>query len=432
MRIAIVGSGISGLVCAHLLHPGHEITLFEAAPRLGGHTNTVRVNAFGTPTTVDTGFIVFNRRTYPNFCRLVDALKIPHQNAAMSFSVSCESTGLEYGGETFDGLFAQRRNLLRGEFLRMIRDILRFGKEAPRLAAELPEDTTLGQFLERQRYGRLMPTHYLIPMGAAIWSASRRQMLEFPLRFFVRFFDNHGMLLPGMRPQWLTITGGSQRYIDAIVPAFADRVRLSSPVTRVRRLRESVELTIGTTGASVEAWDEAPGQASGPERVESFDHVILAGHSDQSLRMLADASPAEREILGALPYSTNAAVLHTDRRLMPRARRAWAAWNYHLTREEPNSAVLTYDMTRLQSLPLPGPLCVTLNNTAAIDASAILRRFTYHHPQYSLEGVQAQAHREEISGVNRTSYAGAYWFNGFHEDGVRSALEACKPFGVGL
>jgi predicted NAD/FAD-binding protein len=243
-------------------------------------------------------------------------------------------------------------------------------------------------------------------------------MRDFPLRFFVRFFDNHGMLLPGTRPQWLTITGGSQRYIDAMLPAFRDRVRRATPVRSVRRHSDHVELTVQPLDA--------------PPQIERFDHVILACHSDQALHMLADPSAAEREILGAIPYSENQAVLHTDRSLMPRQRRAWAAWNYHLTRDDPGRAVLTYNMTRLQSLPIDEPLCVTLNRTATIDPKSILRSMTYHHPSFSLAGIAAQHRREEISGVNRTSYAGAYWFNGFHEDGVRSALEACKPFGAAL
>ncbi|QYU68254.1 FAD-dependent oxidoreductase [Leptolyngbya sp. 15MV] len=281
MRVAIVGSGISGLVCGHLLHRAHDITLFEADTRIGGHTNTVEATIDGRSMPVDTGFIVFNRRTYPRFTALLESLGVAWQDSAMSFSVSCVRTGLEYGGEGLDGLFAQRGNLLRLEFLRMVRDILRFGRDAPRLARELPESATLGDLLRRERYGRLMASHYLLPMGSAIWSASRAQMLAFPLRFFVSFFDNHGMLLPGTRPQWLTVAGGARRYVEAITRPWADRLVLGCAVRRVSRDGSGVDLVV---------------ESGGRTRSERFDHVILACHSDQALAMLSDPSRAEREV----------------------------------------------------------------------------------------------------------------------------------------
>jgi predicted NAD/FAD-binding protein len=418
MKVAVVGTGISGLVCAHLLHRNHDLTIFEANEYIGGHTNTIDVDLGGKIYAVDTGFIVYNDWTYPNFIKLLQRLRIESQPSDMSFSVKCERTGLEYNGTNLNTLFAQRRNLLRPSFYRMIRDILRFNRESLDLLAQPEPGPALGQYLEANRYSKEFIEHYIVPMGAAIWSASHAMMWEFPARYLVQFFKNHGMLSVDDRPTWRVIKGGSRRYVEKLVAPFRERIVLNSPVESISRYPDCVEVRTNLQGRDY--------------RALRFDHVILATHSDQALSMLADASPVEKDILGAIRYQENEAVLHTDASLLPRRRLAWAAWNYHLLPVQPDRAVVTYHMNRLQSLQAPHEFCVTLNYTERINPVTILKRITYHHPVYSPEAVTAQRRHGEISGVNRTSYCGAYWGFGFHEDGVRSALAVCKPFGKDL
>lgn len=411
MKIAIVGSGIAGNVAARRLHPEHEITVFEAGAHVGGHTHTHDVEIGGKHFAVDTGFIVFNDWTYPHFIRLLDELGVASQPSHMSFSVRCERSGLEYNGTSLDALFAQRRNLLRPRFWGMLRDILRFNREAPRL---LDDDDagnlTLGDYLAGGGFGREFVDYYIIPMGAAIWSADPGKMLEFPARYFVRFFHNHGMLSVNERPQWRVIAGGSRNYVDRLVAPFRERVRLNSPVEWVRRYPTHV--TVKARGVE-------------PER---FDALFLACHSDQALRLLADPMPLERAVLGAIPYQENEVVLHTDARLLPRARRAWAAWNYHVLPAARGRAAVTYNMNILQALEAPVTFCVTLNRGEAIAREHVIRRLTYHHPVYTRESVAAQRRQGEINGMHRTYYCGAYWRHGFHEDGVVSALAAVEHF----
>ncbi|MBM4127357.1 MAG: FAD-dependent oxidoreductase [Nitrospira sp.] len=418
MRIAIVGTGISGMVAAYLLHRDHEITVFEAADYIGGHTNTVEVRMEGQTYAVDTGFIVFNDWTYPNFIALLRKLGVASQPSDMSFSVTCERTGLEYNGTSLNTLFAQRRNLFRPSFYRMIRDILRFNRESLSLLNQPEPGPSLGLYLDTGHYSREFIDHYIIPMGAAIWSAGHESMRKFPARYLVQFFKNHGMLSVDERPTWRVIKGGSQRYAEKLVAPFRNRIHLNSPVESMVRFPEYVEIRA-----------KMGGQDYRPLR---FDHVIIATHSDQALSMLADPSPTEKEVLGAIHYQVNDAVLHTDRSMLPKRRLAWAAWNYHLLGAQPDRAVLTYHMNKLQSLTAPREFCVTLNHTHAINPATILRRITYHHPVYSPEAVAAQKRHGEINAVNRTSYCGAYWGYGFHEDGVNSALAVCQPFGKGL
>ncbi|HET9961167.1 MAG TPA: FAD-dependent oxidoreductase [Nitrospiraceae bacterium] len=408
MNIAIVGTGISGMVAAYLLHKDHTISVFEAADYIGGHTNTIDVTLDGQTYSVDTGFIVFNDWTYPHFIRLLDELGVPSQPSDMSFSVKCDETGLEYNGTSLNTLFAQRRNLFRPSFFRMICDILRFNREAPALLSGSEPGQSLGSYLEQHRYSKEFVRNYILPMGAAIWSASPATMWEFPARYLVQFFKHHGMLSVDDRPTWRVITGGSQRYVDKLVRLFRDRILLSTPVSSIVRRPDLVELRAVPKG--------------GAARTFTFDAVVLATHSDQSLRLLADPSPEEREILGAISYQENEAVLHIDSSLLPRRRLAWAAWNYHLLPIQPDRAVVTYHMNRLQRLTAPHEFCVTLNHTDAIDPAKIIRRITYHHPRYSPAAVAAQRRQGDISGVNRTYYCGAYWGYGFHEDGVKSAL----------
>jgi predicted NAD/FAD-binding protein len=344
----------------------------------------------------------------------MDELGVPSKPTAMGFSVRDPDSGLEYSGTNLDTLFAQRRNLLRPSFWRMIRDILRFNREAPSLLDDSVADVSLGDYLAGGGYSRQFVEHYIVPMGAAIWSTAPELVQRFPARFFVRFFHNHGMLSVEDRPQWRVIRGGSARYVEKLTAPFRDRIRLRTPVEWVRRLPGQV---------LVKARGHEPG---------GFDAVFLACHSDQALQLLADPSPQEREVLGAITYQPNEAVLHTDSRLLPRKRRAWAAWNYHVPVEPRSRVALTYNMNILQSLDAPEPFLVTLNHSEAIDPARIVKRIAYDHPLYTPEGVAAQARQAEINGPLRTYYCGAYWRNGFHEDGVVSALSALEHFTVDL
>ena len=405
MKIAIIGTGISGLTAAWRLHREHDLTIFEANDYIGGHTHTVDVEMQGQRYAVDTGFIVFNDWTYPNFIRLLEQLGVASQPTLMSFSVRCERTGLEYNGENLNTLFAQRRNLFRPSFHRMIRDILRFNREAPALlGVEGYREISLNAYLRERAYSREFTEHYILPMAAAIWSAEPALMGEMPARFFVQFFKNHGLLSVSDRPQWRVIQGGSRNYVERLTAPFRDRIRLNCPVEWVRRHPNQVQIK--------------PKQGL----VERFDQVVFATHSDQALRLLADSTVKEREILSAIPYQENEVVLHTDIRLLPRRKLAWAAWNYHLPTQSQNRVAVTYDMNLLQGLDAPETFCVTLNRSEAIDPARILYRTSYHHPVFTEAGVRAQARRDEISGVNRTWYCGAYWSYGFHEDGVNSGL----------
>lgn len=411
MKIAVIGGGVSGLVTAYLLCVDHEITLFEANDYLGGHTHTVDVASGGRDWAVDTGFIVFNERTYPNFIKLLERLGVPSQPSVMSFSVSNQRSGLEYCATNLNTLFAQRRNLISPAFWAMLRDIFRFNRSSRELYDQTDMTLTLGEYLRRERYSRGFIHDFLVPMGSAIWSADPARFLEFPAAAFVRFFTNHGILNVVDQPRWRVVTGGSRRYVAPLVRPFQERVRPATPVVRVERLPDRVEIV-------------AAGHP--PER---FDQVVLACHSDQALDMLADPSDAEREVLGAIPYQANDTVLHTDARLLPRLQRARASWNCHLLREEQGGAALTYWMNKLQSLDAPEQFCVTLNNPAAMAPDRVICRLLYHHPVYSAAAFSAQKRIGEISGVNRTWYCGAYWGYGFHEDGVRSALAVGRAFG---
>ena len=409
MKVAVIGAGIAGNVAARELHREHDVTVFEAGTHVGGHTHTHEVRMHGRTWQVDTGFIVFNDRTYPRFLRLLDELGVAAQDSSMSFSMRDERSGLEYNGTSLNSLFAQRRNLLRPSFLGMVRDILRFNREAPRLLDEPGGELPLGEMLGRGGYGRAFIEHYVVPMGAAIWSTDPASMMSFPARFFVRFLHNHGMLTVDDRPVWRTVRGGSARYVERLVAPFRDRIHLGTPVEQVRRIPGGVLVT-----------------PRGHE-AQRYDAVFMACHSDQALALLADPTPAESEVLGAIPYQANEAVLHTDARLLPRRRLAWAAWNYHL-RPGGGPVALTYNMNILQRLDAPTPFLVTLNHSDAIDPERVIERITYHHPLYTPASVAAQARHREIDGAQRTYYCGAWLRNGFHEDGVASAEAALEHF----
>ena len=410
MRIAVVGGGIAGLVAARRIHREHELTLFEAGPAVGGHSHAVDVETSAGVRALDTGFLVYNREGYPEFSRLLDELGVETQVSDMSFSVRCERTGLEYNGSSLNSLFAQRSNIFRPSFHRMLRDIVRFYREAPRLADVEVPGPTLGEYLDANDYSEEFAEQHLLPMGAAIWSAPAEGMRVFPVKYFVRFFQQHGLMQLRDRPRWRAITGSSRAYVGKLIAPFRDRVRTKTPVERIQRFADRVEIHTASGGT------------------ERFDQVFLALHSDQALGLLADPSEAERSVLSAIPYQENDVVLHRDESLLPRRRLAHASWNYHLADDESGRAAVTYYLNRLMSLEAPEPYLVTLNRSAAIREDRILRRFTYHHPVYSTATFAAQRRHAEVSGTNRTHYCGAYWGYGFHEDGVVSALKAWDRF----
>lgn len=417
-KIAIIGSGISGLTAGFLLHRLHDITLFEAAPVLGGHTATVDVTQDGRNYAVDTGFIVFNDRTYPNFLKLLARIGVASQPAEMSFSVKSPE-GLEYNGHNLDTLFAQRSNLLSPRFYRFVAEILRFNRQARAwlggrtAVGPMSAEQTLGAFLQAGGFSDYFARHYILPMGAAIWSSTLADMRVFPLGFFLRFFQNHGLLDVANRPQWYVIPGGSREYLGPLTAGWQQQIRLACPVQGVRRVDDGVVI------------QSLKGE-------EHFDEVILACHSDQALRLLQDASAREQAILGAMAYQANEVWLHTDVNCLPARRKAWASWNYQLDTDEQARPLVSYNMNILQGLESPLPFCVSLNPAGKVDESKVLRRFVYDHPVFNLASIQAQQARADICGQGHTHFCGAYWYNGFHEDGVRSALDVATRFGATL
>ena len=424
MKIAIIGSGISGLTAAWLLHQSHEITVFEANDYVGGHTHTIDVNVDGEQLAIDTGFIVYNDWTYPNFIQMLERLGVGSLATEMSFSVRCERSRIEYNGSNLNGLFAQRSNLLKPRFHRMLQDILRFNREAVELLENDHDSLTVDEYVAQRGYSKQFSDLYLIPMGAAIWSCPPETFGKFPVRFIVEFYRNHGLLSIKNRPQWRVISGGSQRYVEKLIAPFEDRIRLNSPVEMI--VREEAGVTIRATGS-----DD-----------ERFDHAIFACHSDQALRILGDtATMTERNVLNEFPYQKNSAVLHWDDSVLPQRRRAWASWNYHIDGSPPDgnkesaeasgqSATVTYNMNILQRLKAQRTYCVTLNRDAAIDPAKVIGKYEYHHPVYTTERRAAQQKHPDLINHNRTSFCGAYWGNGFHEDGVNSALAVCRQLGV--
>lgn len=408
MNIAIIGSGIAGLTCAWRLAGQHQVTLFEAASTPGGHTATVDIATPQGTWAIDTGFIVYNDRTYPRFMKLLSELGLSGQKTQMSFSVHNPQSGLEYNGHSLSSLFAQRRNLVKPAFWGLLTEIVRFNRQAKQaLAGAFDPGATLQTFLERHRFSPFFARHYILPIGAAIWSSSLQEMRRFPLALFLRFFENHGLLDIRQRPQWYVVPGGSREYVRALLAQRGDRLRLrlNAPVQNVIRRQEGVTLQL----------------ASGEQH---FDQAIFACHSAQALAMLADPTSAEREILGDIGWQQNEVVLHSDPRWLPTRKRAWASWNYRLSEQDQASACVTYNMNILQGLPADAPLfCVTLNPPTPVDPRFVWKRMVYEHPLFNPQSWSAQMRREEINGRQRSWFCGAYWYNGFHEDGVRSALD---------
>ena len=413
-KIAIIGSGISGLSCAQLLHKHYDVTVFEKNNYIGGHTATVDVDIAGINYAIDTGFIVFNDRTYPYFEKLLKRIGIERKPTEMSFSVHNEQTGFEYNGHTFASLFAQKRNILRPRFWRLLSDIVRFNKLCKTLHSNnsYKQGQSLGQLLDQHGFNDFFRYHYILPMGAAIWSTSIKEMSSVGVEFFVKFFYNHGLLDITNRPQWYVIPGGSREYITPLIDGFADKIHLNSHIKTVSRSEGSVTIHF------------QDGQS------EQFDKVIFACHSDQALKLIQDPTGEEQAILGAIPYSENSVTLHTDTSILPKRKAAWASWNYLLNDNTDKAAVVTYQMNILQGIKSDTQFCVTLNHQAGIDKSKILREFTYHHPVFNQASIAAQQQKKKIDGVNNSYFCGAYWYNGFHEDGVRSAVDVARQLGV--
>ncbi len=414
MRIAIIGSGISGNVAARILSSQHDVEIFESASHAGGHAFSVEVEAYGHAVTADVAFMVLNRRTYPNFCRLLEMLGVPTQESDMSLSVRCLASGLEFQGSSLNGLYAQRSNVFRPAFHRMLADILKFNRVASAYGTDGEHSMLLGEFLERHGFGDWFLKYYLRPMSAAIWSADPQCIAAFPAKFILGFFRNHGLLQLRDRPQWLTIAGRSQAYVEKLIGPIRDQVHLNCGVEAVRRTPHGA-LVLTEDGSETE-----------------FDHVVFATHADRTLDLLVDASHAERKLLSCFPYQANDAVLHTDQSVLPKRSRAWASWNYHVPDTESGRASVTYDLNRLQSLGLPGPLCLTLNPSSEIDPSKVIRTFQFEHPVFSTDSIAAQEQFADVSGKLSASFCGAYWGYGFHEDGVNSALAVTRQFGLGL
>jgi len=411
MKIAVIGSGIAGMGAAWLLSRVHDTVLFEKEDRLGGHTHTHRVRQQGREYAIDTGFIVHNPANYPLLTRMFSELGVASQPTTMGFSVQDARSGLEYNATRLDAMFCQRSNLLSPKFIRMVREILRFYRECGALLAEPGDGPTLGDYLAANGYSTLFIEDHLVPMASALWSSPSATILSFPAKYLVRFMDNHHMLQVDRRPEWRVVAGGSSTYIRALERDWNARVRLGSVVRRVRRDADNVAVVTD----------------QGEER---FDHVVMACHSDQALQLLSDASAAEHAVLGAIPYQANEAVLHTDASILPRRRKAWAAWNAYIPTQPDAACSVSYCMNLLQSVDSPEPFVVSLNRGADIAPEKILATMRYHHPVYTHASVAAQGRRAEINGVNRTWFAGAYWGFGFHEDGLRSGVEVARALGA--
>ncbi|WP_025565552.1 FAD-dependent oxidoreductase [Psychromonas sp. SP041] len=412
-NIAIIGSGISGLTSAYLLSKKHNVTVFEKNNYIGGHTATVDIEKDGIPYAIDTGFIVFNDKTYPNYLALLDEIGIGKKATEMSFSVHNCHTGLEYNGHNLNTLFAQRRNLLNPKFWLLVKEILRFNKLCKSIfeANVYLPGLTLGEFLTEHKFSDFFAEHYILPMGAAIWSSSLEQMEEFEFRFFVQFFHHHGLLNIADRPQWYVIPNGSRSYLAPLCEPFKNNIHLNANILGITRNDNKVHIHFDN-----------------PDDKQTFDEVVIACHSDQALALLSDATEDEEALLSDMPYSENSVILHTDVSLLPDRETAWASWNYQLSQDRSKPASVTYNMNILQGFYSDHTFCVTLNQKQDIDPDKILKEYNYHHPIFSSASIRAQQQRDLICGKQHTHFAGAYWHSGFHEDGVRSAVEVAQRF----
>jgi len=416
MKIAVIGSGISGLTAAYVLSRKNDVVIFEKNDYIGGHTHTHQIEEEGNILSVDSGFIVYNERTYPNFINLLNRLGVESQLTRMGFSVKSEKDNLEYAGHSLSGLFAQRSNLIRPSFLRILYGMVRFNSKARKDLPYLKPEMTLGQYLNSNNYSKEFISNYIVPIGAAIWSTVPNDMMKISAIFFIRFFDNHGLLQIIDRPNWWVIKGGSKKYIEKMIVSFKDSIKLSSPVNQVKRTANKVEIFYGRQS----------------NYSDIFDKVIFSSHSDQALQILEKPTKEENEILGSIKYQTNDAILHYDYSILPNRKSAWSSWNYLLDQVPEKPVSLTYNMNILQSLNSSRTYCVSLNSNDLIDSTKIIKHLSYEHPLFTVSSLNAQKRKNEISGKNNTFYCGAYWRNGFHEDGVVSALDVCESFGETL
>ena len=413
LKIAIIGSGISGLTSAYILSKKHEVYLFEKNDYIGGHTHTHEIKENKNNINVDSGFIVYNENTYPNFIKLLDILNIERQHTEMGFSVKSNSQDFEYAGNSINSIFSQRKNIFKPSFLKMVYDILKFNYQSKRDIKKISTNITLKQYLDSSSYSKEFIDKYIIPMGAAIWSTSPELMLQVPAVFFIRFFKNHGLLDITNRPQWWVIKNGSNQYVKEIIKPFKENIKLNTKISSIKRKNNGVEVSYG-------------------DNKEFFDSVIIATHSDQALSLIDDLTDKESDILSKIKYQKNTALLHTDTSILPNRKIAWSSWNYLINHDQEKIVTLTYNMNILQTLKSNKTYCVTINDSTNIDKSKILKEIKYSHPLFTIDSVDAQKRKDEICGKNDTYFCGAYWGYGFHEDGVNSALDVCKKFGLSL
>ena len=412
LKIAIIGSGISGLTSAYILNKKHDITIYEKNDYIGGHTHTHKIPENNTTFNVDSGFIVYNENTYPNFIRLLDLLNVERQHSNMGFSVKTSYKDFEYSGNSIGSIFAKKSNMFNPYFLNMLKSILRFNKVSIKDLDKIDASTSLIEYLKSKRFSSYFIKYYIVPMAAAIWSTSPKMILKMPALFFIKFFNNHGLLQVKNRPQWWVIKNGSKQYVKKIINQFNGTINLNTPVIKVSRNENQVIIKTKTNS-------------------DVFDAVIFATHSDQSLRLLQDYSDDEKNILSKIKYQKNTALIHTDTSILPKRKNAWSSWNY-LLNEDDDTVTLTYNMNILQSLNASKTYCVTINDCDLVDKDKIIKKINYEHPLFTKDTIESQNNKNLINGVNNTYFCGAYWGNGFHEDGVNSALDVCKHFGMEL
>ncbi len=412
LKIAIIGSGISGLTSAYILNKKHDITIYEKNDYIGGHTHTHKIPENNKTFNVDSGFIVYNENTYPNFIRLLDLLNVERQHSNMGFSVKTSYKDFEYSGNSIGSIFAKKSNMFNPYFLNMLKSILRFNKVSIKDLDKIDASTSLIEYLKSKRFSSYFIKYYIVPMAAAIWSTSPKMILKMPALFFIKFFNNHGLLQVKNRPQWWVIKNGSKQYVKKIINQFNGNINLNTPVIKVSRNENQVIIKTKTNS-------------------DVFDAVIFATHSDQSLRLLQDYSDDEKNILSKIKYQKNTALIHTDTSILPKRKNAWSSWNYLLNKDD-DTVTLTYNMNILQSLNASKTYCVTINDCDLVDKDKIIKKINYEHPLFTKDTIESQNNKNLINGVNNTYFCGAYWGNGFHEDGVNSALDVCKHFGMEL
>ena len=414
MKIAIIGSGISGLTSAYLLHKKHDITLFESNDYIGGHTNTIKVNdENNNELNVDTGFIVYNNDTYPNFVKILNKLKVETQPSTMSFSLSCERSGMEYGTGNLKALFGNKSNIISFQFYKLLFGIFTYFKKAKTFLKHNNDFSyTVLDFIKSAKINNYTYEKFILPMASAIWSTNFDEIEQMPAKYLFEFYKNHDLLSINPSKKWRVIKGGSKQYVSKLIKPFDDRIRINSKVHSIKRAKNTIYLK------------------TDHNEKEEFNAVILACHSDQALKILEDSTNQEKEILANIPYQLNQAILHTDTSVLPKNKKMWSSWNSYIPKEQNSNVSLTYNMNILQSIKSKNTFCVSINMENNINPSKIIKKINYSHPTFNKKSVFAQSQKNKISGIKNTYFAGAYWRYGFHEDGVLSALDVCKNFGV--